>query len=123
MVKLETSKPQYRFYWFLYKKRVKIMYENILFISGEIILTQKWKIATRKFSIFFFKTNTIFAKVEFVVNAILEYVSAWISSFFPFNFFDFCRFFNLCSFPNILIIKFRKISVRYSCLLFTAAYI
>ena len=47
MTKLGTSKPQYRFYWFLYEKRVKIMYENILFISDELIL------ATRKLSMFF----------------------------------------------------------------------
>ena len=80
------------------------MYENIWFISVDLIFT------TRKFSMFF-KINTTLAKVEFVVNGILEYVSgnpACISFFFPLKFFTFCKFliyFHICLF---LVADFRK---------------
>ena len=119
MAKLGTCKPQCRFYWFLYKKRVKIMYETF-----DPFLTSKYS-QLENFSCFF-KTNTLFAKVEFVVNVILEYVSGnpeCISFFFPLRFFDFCRFLNLFSFSLIFIEKFQKISVRHGFLLFTTSYI
>ena len=105
--------------FFFYKKRVKIKCENVWFIFDELIF------ATRKFSMFF-KTNTIFVKVEFVVNVILAYVSgssACISFLFPLKLFNFCRFFNLFSFSLVFISKFEKISAGYSFLLFTTAYV
>ena len=95
------------------------MHENICFMSDEKYLQLENFLR-------FFKTNANFAKVEFVVNMILEYVSwspACLSFFLPLKSFNFCRFFNLFSFSFIFIKKFQKISVRYSFLLFTTAYI